>query len=149
MEHVHKPAFPENESSDHRPVFGSLPGRPTTKLSSDYSPVSGSLPARLTTKLLQRLGFTVRDGSTYSRTRRTCTEGLFARQRCGNLMRPRRFRPGSRPRRGAVVLAGPLAPVSAHWAADARVGHYFRSSAIFGFLRLSLIRRARDCRPRT
>ena len=44
---------------------------------------------------------------------------------------PRRFCPGSRPRRGAAVLARPLAPVSAHWSADARVGHYFRSSAIF------------------
>jgi len=38
------------------------------------------------------------------------------------------------PRRGAVVLAGPLAPVSAHWAADARLGHYFDSSAILSII---------------
>ena len=44
MEDVQKPTFPENEVPD-------------------YSPVFGRLPARLTTKMLQRLGFTARDGS--------------------------------------------------------------------------------------
>ena len=67
MQDVHKPAFPENEVSD-------------------YSPVFGSLPARLTTKLLQRLGFTARDGSTDSRTRRTCTESSGGHG-CGKLIR--------------------------------------------------------------
>ena len=67
MEDVQKPTFPENEVPD-------------------YSPVFGRLPARLTTKLLQRLGFTARDGSTDSRTRRTCTESSGGHI-CGKLIR--------------------------------------------------------------
>ena len=112
---MQKPAFPEDEQPD-------------------YNPVCGMLSGKLRTKLWQRLGFTAPNGSTHSRTRHTCAEGLDARD-AGSLCAappdaPRRFRPGIRPRRGALVLAEPLAPGSAHWAADARLGHYFRSSAI-------------------
>ena len=112
---MQKPAFPEDEQPD-------------------YNPVCGMLSGKLRTKLWQRLGFTAPNGSTHSRTRRTCAEGFGARD-AGSLCAappdaPLRFRPGSRPRQGAVVLAGPLAPVSAHWSADARLGHYFDCSAI-------------------
>ena len=89
-ENAYKPVFLENESSDYTAVFGRL-------------------RESLRTKHLQRPVFTVREGSTHSRTRHTLTEGMFARTGGSPCTAPpdapRRFCPGSRARRGVVVLA--------------------------------------------
>jgi hypothetical protein len=71
---------------------------------------------------LQRLGFTARDGIARSLVRAVRTYRLGARDAgslCAAPPTRRRFRPGSREHRGAVVLAGPLTPLSTHWAACA------------------------------